>query len=323
MLRYCKLKLKYTTETETFTKQTPFCFPLRQPDVTANTNWLASLFELPVPAKPNRRPHRLCRSRLTSSKKEDQQQPASRAYPIIVVMSDLAPFVAAAIRDKVVQDLHAEVSKLTEEKKDLQQVAQRYKRQYERGNPYRVVSLVKPAAVSSPREDRNYHAAAVAQCRVHLDQALEQGVFPIFEGEVDVLLPFAELLQVQVKIGDVVACQLRQLSFRTKNYFTCVSTEQNFVKIAMEQSSDLKLEAIMGPFSAQEYCELIGIQLHDMQRGLSRPGTCSDSVHDEISRRLDVSRVPADKVAKIYFDDNRMSSDFLFEYLETPYSPEE
>lgn len=219
-------------------------------------------------------------------------------------MSDLAPFVAAAIRDKVVHELQIEVEKLTQEKKGLEDTVLKYKKQYEQGNPYRIVSL-------------SLRGTALVQCRVNLENALEQDMISVFEGDMDIPLPVRDLLQVEVKIGETTACRLHQLSFRTINYFRCSATEQSFIKVLIEQRPDLKIEAAIGPFDELEYCTLVDIAPENMSAGRYE----SDIIHDNFPRIFHASRLPLDKISKIYFDDSRMSSSFLFEYLEIPYVP--
>jgi hypothetical protein len=283
-------------------------------------------------------------------------------------MSDLAPFlVAAAVRDQVVTDLQEEVSKLHEEKQQLQNLAMHYKSLYERHHPFRTVSLVLlPATTTTaqtmafPTSDNNSSSAdalalvpsTLASCRVNLDHALSSGMVQVFEGHADAAIPIQDLDRVELRIGEsTTACRLVDLTARSVMYFQCITSSHFFVRFLMEQGPDLMLDAGIGPLTHQEYCDFFRIQMSD----LNPAANSSDDggllecnmldVRDRVSRPIDLARLvsffsPAGasstaaatsttngpshddpKFVKFMFDENRMSSDFLFEYLDTPYDP--
>jgi hypothetical protein len=269
--------------------------------------------------------------------------------------------VAAAVRDQVVTDLQEEVSQLHQEKRQLQQLAMHYKSLYERNHPFRTVSLVllpstatAQASQASPTSDlNNSHAdglalgpSTLASCRVNLDHALSSGMVQVFEGHADAAIPIQELDRVELRIGDsTTACRLVDLTARSVMYFQCITSSHFFVRFLMEQGPDLMLDAGIGPLTHQEYCDFFRIQMTDLN-----PAASSDDggliecnmldVRDRVSRPIDLRRLvsffspqgsstvvatngpPHDpKFVKFMFDENRMSSDFLFEYLDTPYDP--
>jgi hypothetical protein len=196
----------------------------------------------------------------------------------------------------------------------------------------------------------------LASCRVNLDVALlsgeNGGLLTIFAGHADVAVPLRDWPRVQLRIGPNPACLLSELSLRSTLYFTCPATNQSFVKIAMEHGPDLSIEAGIGPVSAEEYRRLFDLPSHPHlpPRNSAEPGggeeenfpPCGPNnlrVHDAQSRPLSFDRLSdqlllrennngnnidedprnTTKYVKLLFDDCRMSSDFLFEFLDAPY----
>jgi hypothetical protein len=280
-------------------------------------------------------------------------------------MSDLAPFVAAVVRDKVVSDLQNEVEQLRREKDGLQELASQYKSLYEttsassnlqHQNPsFRTVSLVLLPPSSPPGEDAQgpAHPAplllplppppqVLASCRVNLDHALSNddgsGV-ALFEGSADANIALLDLPRVELRIGSTAACRVAsELSVRSVMFFACPASGDNFVRINLEHGPDLRLEAGIGPLTVDEYCDLFGVEPRELSSpsdGYQPPtaAVCGRmSVHDAASRPLAPSRLQAllqsdgsssstrpPKFVKFMFDDNRMSTDYLFEFLDTPY----
>jgi hypothetical protein len=297
-------------------------------------------------------------------------------------MSDLAPFlVAAAVRDQVVTDLQEEVSKLHQEKQQLQKLAAHYKTMYERNHPFRTVSLVLLPPSMPPSSQANSSSnggtgeasassstaatqalTTLASCRVNLDHALSSGMVQVFEGHADAAIPVEDFGKVELRIGDATtACRLVDLTARSVMYFQCIASSHFFLRFVMEQGPDLMLEAGIGPLTHQEYCAFFRIQMSDMNAAANSEnegliGCNMLDARDRVSRPIDLSRLvsffstkttgagsgeaaaaddgvssttstmamaaaAASKYVKFMFDDNRMSSDFLFEYLETPYDP--
>jgi hypothetical protein len=277
-------------------------------------------------------------------------------------MSDLAPFVAAVVRDKVVTELQGEVSQLHTEREELRQLASHYREMYERSqsaqrgrqqqqqSPFRTVSLVvlhpPPVAAAGGgggrQEPVDPLSTVLASCRVNLEVALSGengGILEVFGGHPDVTLPLRDLARIQLRVGSRPACFLSELQFRSTLYFECAATRQSYVKVAMEHGPDLLLEAGIGPVSGEEYARLFDLppQGHLPQpasRGAGAPedGGCFDAdfgsgvrVLDAASRPLvfrrlaDLAGESQEAIFKLVFDDARMSSDFLFEFLDAPY----
>jgi hypothetical protein len=196
--------------------------------------------------------------------------------------------------------------------------------------------------------------STLASCRVNLDHALSSGMVQVFEGHADAAIPVQDLDRVELRIGDsTTACRLVDLTARSVMYFQCITSSHFFVRFLMEQGPDLMLDAGIGPLTHKEYCDFFRVQMTDLNPAAS----CDDDggliecnmldVRDRVSRPIDLRRLvshfsPAtppgapttaattatatgpshdQKFVKFMFDEDRMSSDFLFEYLDTPYDP--
>jgi hypothetical protein len=188
----------------------------------------------------------------------------------------------------------------------------------------------------------------LASCRVNLDHALSSGMVQVFEGHADAAVPVEDFGKVELRIGDTTtACRLVDLTATSVMYFQCIASSHFFLRFVMEQGPDLMLDAGIGPLTHQEYCDFFRIQMSDLNAAANGENDCSAGcnmldVRDRVSRPIDLPRLvsffstadsvssaattttmaaAARKYVKFMFDDNRMSSDFLFEYLDTPYDP--
>jgi hypothetical protein len=231
-------------------------------------------------------------------------------------MSDLAPFVAAAIRDKVVSDQQHEIERLRGEVRALQKTQHDLELQLHERCPVRSVQIRGPPSNNG------------LVGHVHLDSELDLVDLPntvdLFVGETDLSMPVEEFLKLELFVDENSSFCFRDFEFTACRYFVCGFTNERFtyVKLRHHQESEfLSLHAYMGPFAMEEYLKLVNLPL----TGLEPSSSSCDPIFDARERVFPMENLYPfqNKFVKIVFDLGtcQCSADFVLNHLRAPYVP--
>lgn len=147
-------------------------------------------------------------------------------------MSDLAPFVAAAIRDKVVEDLLEENRAQRNEIEALEKKVSNFERLYAR-NPCRLVKLTLPGGTNVLRE-RTVDLTKFSWCHFQFFPVVREYYYDSDEDEPEDLLwaedGFASLPNLEIWFDDRCVIQVNNLSFSYIQYnYGLVGDEWRYV----------------------------------------------------------------------------------------------
>jgi hypothetical protein len=228
-------------------------------------------------------------------------------------MSDLAPFVAATIRDQVVSDQQREIERLREEVSTLQKTQHDLELQLHERCPVRSVQIRGPPSNNG---------------LVHLDGELDLVDLPntvdLFEGETDLSVSVEEFLKLELFVDGNSSFCFREFELIVCRYFVCGFTNERFTYVRLQHHQDnefLSLHAYIGPFEMEEYLKLVNLSL----TGLEPAASSCDPIFDAQERVFPVENLYPfqHKFVKIVFDVGtcQCSADFVLNHLRAPYAP--
>lgn len=227
-------------------------------------------------------------------------------------MSDLAPFVAAAIRDKVVSDQQHEIERLRDQVNTLQKHQEDLELQLHERCPVRSIQIRGP----------------LGNGQVHLESELDLVDLPntvdLFAGENDLSVSVEEFLNMELFVDGTSSFCFRDFEFTVCRYFLCGFTNERFayVRLQYQQESEfLTMHAYMGPFSMEEYLKLVSLPITSL---IPSESSC-DPIFDSRERLFQVENLCSfnTKFVKVVFDVGtcQCSADFVLNHLRAPYVP--
>eukprot|EP00525_Craspedostauros_australis_P000870 CAMPEP_0198117478 /NCGR_PEP_ID=MMETSP1442-20131203/18216_1 /TAXON_ID= /ORGANISM="Craspedostauros australis, Strain CCMP3328" /LENGTH=303 /DNA_ID=CAMNT_0043775535 /DNA_START=172 /DNA_END=1083 /DNA_ORIENTATION=+ len=138
-------------------------------------------------------------------------------------MSDMATFVAATIRDKVVHDQQEQIHKLEQQVQLLESEAQTMRRRLKERNPMRDVQLTIGGAV---------HVANTLDVNV-VD---EDNGTDLFATDSRLCLPLQTMLQAELIIDGQLAVRLRDMDIVCEKFAKCNVSGDNIVLLRLEDN---------------------------------------------------------------------------------------
>jgi hypothetical protein len=218
-------------------------------------------------------------------------------------MSDLAPFVAAAIRDKVVLDQQEEIVGLQRTVARLSYRQEELEKKLKERNPIRAIQI---------RGVRGEEVVLHTEGEVDLRHIYGRVSIPfIQEGEPDLCLTLNEFLDCVLVIDESPLVPFRQWRFTTKRYFRCTFTEEDFCYFRMDLNNDINLHAYLGPITANEYATLVNV---DVNRFVPIRMNNGDNAHDGLERSIahDLLVLFGNMQVKVIFDEGTCTGNASF-----------
>lgn len=246
-------------------------------------------------------------------------------------MSDLAKFVAAAIRDKVVVDQQDEIQQLQKELQQKENKMEQMQLKIDESNPIRSVQLCAGDGADDTGDETGDATIYVqAQLNAQEVEATMDEMVDLFPNETDVCVTIDKFLNAQLRIDGQAAIESlgQQLQLTVERYFYCRFNHEHFCYLRAEQGPDLCLHLYAGPFTSEEYCQIVGLSSpHEFRNSAAATSDVPMDIHDGVARPIHTqvlsTRFGKTKTVKLVFEPGQCqcSVDFFFHHLRVAYAP--